>query len=225
MSWNITVRVHDVPFVFCSEGGVLVQPGLHNLQDEHTLMALREAISIYEDARDVFNADEEIGSFGVFRISGDENRLNLIREQQACADTICELCQKALKQHSISNRPEIAEFVQLYERAKQPPIQQPKKAKAKRVSQHGYVYLIQSSTGFYKIGRAKKLKERISTLGVKLPFEIEVAHSIECDDYEGMESYLHAEFASKRVNGEWFSLTADEVAWIKSITTDKDLAP
>ena len=56
------------------------------------------------------------------------------------------------------------------------------------------------------------------TFGVKLPFEVELLHVIECQDYNTAELALHLKFASKRVNGsEFFTLNDEDVKWIKSI--------
>jgi hypothetical protein len=81
----------------------------------------------------------------------------------------------------------------------------------------GYVYLIKSTSGHYKIGRTKSPKDRMATFGTKLPFEVEYEHLIECNDMYEIESELHARYASRRVNGEWFDLTEDHVKWIKSL--------
>lgn len=42
----------------------------------------------------------------------------------------------------------------------------------------GYVYLIQSPTGYCKIGRTKNPEDRLSTFKVKLPFEVEYLYLI-----------------------------------------------
>lgn len=82
----------------------------------------------------------------------------------------------------------------------------------------GYVYLIQSATGTYKIGRAKNVADRARTFGVKLPFEVELLHTIECANYREAEKELHNRFAVKRVNGsEFFALTDEDVQYIRSI--------
>lgn len=87
----------------------------------------------------------------------------------------------------------------------------------KRESRPGYVYLIKSASGFYKIGRTKDPSDRIKTFSVKLPFEVEYDHLIETGDMCTLEQNLHDHFANQRVNGEWFSLTPEHVDFIKSI--------
>lgn len=81
----------------------------------------------------------------------------------------------------------------------------------------GYVYLIQSPTSAYKIGLTKNPKDRKRTFGVKLPFEVEFIALIRSDDMEALEEQLHAIFADKRINGEWFNLTTEDVQYIQSL--------
>ena len=85
------------------------------------------------------------------------------------------------------------------------------------IGNFGYVYLVKSSTGFYKIGRSRDPKSRIGTMHVALPFEIEIEHLIECEDYTEAEILLHNEFAKKRIRGEWFALDESDVNEIKHI--------
>jgi hypothetical protein len=84
------------------------------------------------------------------------------------------------------------------------------------LNRSGYVYLIRSSTGFYKIGRTKDPHSRRRTFDVKLPFEIEFVHLVACHDAVAAELALHRRFASRRAGGEWFSLTDDDVAYIQN---------
>lgn len=81
----------------------------------------------------------------------------------------------------------------------------------------GYVYLLRSASGYWKIGKTVNPADRIKTFSVKLPFEVEYEHLISCEDYSRAETELHARFAPKRVNGEWFCLDEADVAWIKAI--------
>lgn len=82
---------------------------------------------------------------------------------------------------------------------------------------HGFVYLIQSPTGAYKIGRTTNPEDRMKTFEVKLPFEVEYVCVIKTKDMFGLESQLHSQFADKRVNGEWFSLSPEDVDYIKGL--------
>ena len=84
-------------------------------------------------------------------------------------------------------------------------------------SKAGQVYLIQSDRGHYKIGMTKNIDDRMATFHVKLPFEPDLIHVIECEDRRATEKALHIKFAAKRINGEWFDLTGTDVAFIKSI--------
>ncbi len=87
--------------------------------------------------------------------------------------------------------------------------------KAKR-NGAGYIYLLKSETGYYKIGYTKDMHTRMKAFGVHLPFKVELLHTITTDDMYTTEQALHQHFAHCRANGEWFALTDDEVAWITS---------
>jgi hypothetical protein len=92
-----------------------------------------------------------------------------------------------------------------------------KKAKAEKLDK-GYVYLIQSPTGAYKIGRTKHPEQRMKTFGVQLPFEVEFLCMIETTKMRLLERELHEKFESKRVNGEWFALEPSDVDYIKGLS-------
>jgi len=96
---------------------------------------------------------------------------------------------------------------------KYPKIRQIEKAPANS----GYVYLIQSPTGAYKIGCARDINKRLQTFEVKLPFEVGFIHAIQSPVYKKIERDLHSRFAKKRINGEWFNLSDDDVRYIKSL--------
>lgn len=80
----------------------------------------------------------------------------------------------------------------------------------------GYVYVIRSQYG-YKIGKTKRMKERSQLFSVKLPFPIEIVHFAWFDDYSAAELKFHQTFSSKRLEGEWFNLSALDLAKIKSM--------
>lgn len=80
--------------------------------------------------------------------------------------------------------------------------------------QPGVVYLMKSGR-HYKIGRSNSAGRRAYELAIQLPERLETVHVIETDDAIGIERYWHLRFAAQRLNGEWFALTAADVAAFK----------
>jgi hypothetical protein len=78
----------------------------------------------------------------------------------------------------------------------------------------GYVYVIRSEYGF-KIGKTVNLRERTRLFSVKLPFPISIEHYAWFDDYTFAESRFHRMFADKRLEGEWFDLTSEDLEVIR----------
>ena len=78
----------------------------------------------------------------------------------------------------------------------------------------GYVYLMKSGK-FYKIGHTNSIDRRQYEIGMQMPEGIEPIHSIRTDDPSGIEAYWHNRFKSKRMNGEWFDLDANDVRIFK----------
>jgi hypothetical protein len=74
----------------------------------------------------------------------------------------------------------------------------------------GAVYLLQSGKRF-KIGCSRVLERRVRSIQALVP-DSSLAHSIETDDPRGIEAYWHRRFAAKRLKGEWFELSDDDVA-------------
>lgn len=76
----------------------------------------------------------------------------------------------------------------------------------------GYVYLLKHGARHeYKIGRANNRLRGEGEIRIELPEKVEPIHVIETDDPGGVEAYWHRRFTSKRKEGEWFSLTTQDV--------------
>jgi hypothetical protein len=80
----------------------------------------------------------------------------------------------------------------------------------------GYVYLLKSEHG-YKIGYSKSPTSRHEQIDLILPFETELICTHKTDDMIGLERRLHERFADKRINGEWFDLSEDDVTFIREM--------
>jgi Meiotically up-regulated gene 113 len=88
----------------------------------------------------------------------------------------------------------------------------------------GFVYLLKSSEGHYKIGCTISPDDRLHTFEVKLPFKVHYEHLIYSADRRRLESDLHKQFASKRIEGEWFNLSDDDVNYIKSLKDEMEIS-
>lgn len=97
-------------------------------------------------------------------------------------------------------------------------IQRPHVNVAASPKNEGYIYLLGTPEGYCKIGRAKRVTERILQIGLQMPFRVELLHTIRVTDSVWAERYLHQKFASCRMNGEWFLLSDFDINWIKSLS-------
>ncbi|MEK7059208.1 MAG: GIY-YIG nuclease family protein [Patescibacteria group bacterium] len=80
---------------------------------------------------------------------------------------------------------------------------------------YGFVYLVKGHPGEYKIGRTNLVDRRLSELGATASIEQELIHEIKTDDPAGVEAYWHKRFAEKRMRGEWFKLSSNDVKTFK----------
>jgi len=78
----------------------------------------------------------------------------------------------------------------------------------------GYLYLLEMS-GNIKIGASKDLNTRMKMLNYLLAEDINLCYSIRLKNPFKIEKILHNKYKDKRVKGEWFRLTKDDINEIK----------
>lgn len=82
----------------------------------------------------------------------------------------------------------------------------------------GFIYLIKTENGHYKIGKSKKPETRLTALSTSQPYNLTLLHTIPVNYMSQAENFLHKKFKHSRLKGEWFSLIDSEVEWICSLT-------
>lgn len=82
----------------------------------------------------------------------------------------------------------------------------------KRSEKEGYIYLVRDKiTNYHKIGYSVEPKVRETTLQSQKP-DLEMIWTKKGINYD--ETILHRKFKSKRVRGEWFDLTKEDIELI-----------
>jgi hypothetical protein len=81
-----------------------------------------------------------------------------------------------------------------------------------------WVYVIGTPEGEYKIGWSIAPEKRIEQVTAPSHGKKELLHVIRCANAARTENILHQTFHHKRIEREWFRLTPEDVAWLKSIS-------
>lgn len=84
------------------------------------------------------------------------------------------------------------------------------------------VYFIKADSGLTKIGKTTNLQNRLSALQTSSPCVLTLEWFIETDSEESLEQELHGVFDEKRVRGEWFLLSNDDLNWVKKLNRKTD---
>jgi hypothetical protein len=108
--------------------------------------------------------------------------------------------------------------------ANKKPIRRPREAIQELPKYHGFVYLLVSENGFYKIGRSKNIKARLYGINREIPIKINLVHTVQSASYILAELFLHKKYANERVQYEWFRLSPEQVNWfcgLKDFDVDK----
>ncbi len=103
------------------------------------------------------------------------------------------------------------------------------KEEEKRIEQlllnEGFVYLFRLGECF-KIGIAKDVQKRLSSIQVSTPHNVELIKSWRCRNPLTLEKRMHERFKQYKVQGEWFRLPEDAVKFLLAIQDlRKEFAP
>jgi len=220
---TLTVNGYNIMFMFGYamwgheqiEGGIVIDPSQLDMDDSECLAVIRHA------AKEMYPEGENIARLGNWiRIPEAINS----REEEDVLQEISERALRALNQKvwPLRDEKQHASLEALWmnaEVALETKTKRKKKqawAKTRKTSKRvGYVYILRSSSGYYKIGRTKNPDDRLKTFSVKLPFEVEYEHVIATDDMVELEKAFHMLFEKKRVEGEWFDLNAEDIEILK----------
>ena len=89
---------------------------------------------------------------------------------------------------------------------------------SKKEAVYGYIYLLRSANGYYKIGRTKGMGMRLVAIQRSFPIEIKLVHCFKSQDYVAAEAYLHDRYGEYRPDRtEWFTLPDWAVEYIRDI--------
>lgn len=85
------------------------------------------------------------------------------------------------------------------------------------VGRSGFIYLLFADTGLYKIGLSVNPSARAKYINQTMSENVIMLHTFPAQDRYEAERRLHDLFASKRQRGEWFSLSAGDVDYVRSL--------
>ena len=75
----------------------------------------------------------------------------------------------------------------------------------------GCVYILKTGKNLYKIGKTRDLQKRLASYHTHLPILFRVVRQYENVPIGSLEGTLHIILQHKRVKGEWFELTRDDL--------------
>lgn len=226
MASTFYMDVHEFKFAFHfglgSGDGVVIEPGLHDIKAPGFLDALAEALRMYPILNAVMVLEHYSHCYAREDSTDAQLKNHFYGAPDDHIDDVIRWYEIAKKQDYLDVYPSMVRYAEAAlwekERLANKQAKETKKAEKRASAAYkGFVYLIQSPTGYYKIGRTTNPKDRMKTFSVKLPFEVEYVCVIQTDNMYGLEQILHNRFADKRVNGEWFNLSPDDVEHIKGM--------
>ena len=85
-----------------------------------------------------------------------------------------------------------------------------------------YVIKHKGKSSIYKIGKSADFHQRLETIQSYNSAELEVVLVQKTSLNNYLEKILHFEFKSKKIRGEWFDLSKEDVARLKELVSNLD---
>ena len=86
------------------------------------------------------------------------------------------------------------------------------------------VYILKTGRNLYKIGKSRDLHKRLASYHTHLPILFRVVRQYPAANMDDLEAGLHIVFQHKRVKGEWFQLTNDDLSICDNIARNYALS-
>lgn len=83
----------------------------------------------------------------------------------------------------------------------------------------GYIYLLRSDNGYYKIGKTVDIDKRVKEITREYPVFIQRIHYFKTGQMTKVESFLHKLFSEFKLQGEWFRLQKGHLDYILSFNS------
>lgn len=116
-----------------------------------------------------------------------------------------------IKEHKRRQKAKIIEFPKWYKPSGKE-FKWLEKAKGGNLADSGYIYIVRETfLGMYKIGISKNVVRRLIDLQSSIPQDLETICYFHVLGVYLLEKVLHCSLDRKRVRGEWFELTDEEV--------------
>lgn len=79
----------------------------------------------------------------------------------------------------------------------------------------GYIYFLRDPKlgNEIKIGRARDIKHRVTSLNTGRPRDLEIIREVYSGDYKSLERKIHKYFKSKKIRREWFKIEKEELEY------------
>lgn len=86
------------------------------------------------------------------------------------------------------------------------------------------VYVLKTGKNLYKIGKTQDIRKRLAAYQTHLPVLFRIIRQYPADNMTELEESLHVIFQHKRVKGEWFELSADDITICDNLVRNFALA-